>query len=249
MVVFDDDSELQGEVVGRNGSVDLALIRIYPQRPLPVVAFGNSASIRAGEDVVVLGFPAGGAPGLVSASKGIISSISVFPNEVEYIQTDAAINPGNSGGPLINPEGQVVGINTWGPVTPPSGRPIQNIGYAISSNFARDWLPNLMAGYKTDTLTFTVPAGKLHEITFNAAPGAEFSFSWNANLDLNFRISDPSGRWVANELHVEIGEGSLATTASGRYSLVFDNTFSIFAPKTVTLYYAIVPPGVSAPGS
>ena len=248
-VVFGDGSKLQGEVVGRNGSVDLALIRIYPQRPLPVVALGNSASIGAGEDVVALGFPAGGAPGIVSASKGIVSSVSVFPDDVEYIQTDAAINPGNSGGPLINPEGQVVGINTRRPDTTPSGRPIQNIGYAISSNFARFWLPYLMAGYKTDTLTFTVSAGELHEIAFNAGPGTEFSFSWDADLDLNFRISDPSGRWVADELRVESGEGSLVTDATGLYSLVFDNTFSILTPKTVTLYYVIAPPGLSKSGS
>ena len=135
---------MQGEVVGKGGFVDLAVVRINTTLPLTALNLADSDQVQVGENVLVLGFPARGTTGEISVSEGIVSSRGVSANpvvaqdgcpyEVEYIQTDAAINPGNSGGPLTNSQGQVIGVNTWRPEVTSSGRRIEGIGYAISSN-------------------------------------------------------------------------------------------------------------------
>ena len=124
----------------------------------------------------------------------------------------------------------------------PSGRPITGINYAITSNFARDWLPDLTSGLKTDIASFEVQAGKTFEIPFDVKADTEFQYSFTANLDLDIRILDPSGRSVIEENRVESAEGSLVARSSGRYWLVFDNSFSIFADKRVDLAYLVTPP-------
>ena len=241
-VVLHDGSQMQGVVVGRNGVVDLAVIYVDTKKSLSSIDLANSDLVQVGQDVTALGFPSGGTRGTVSVSKGIVSAKAVHGNDVEYIQTDAAINPGNSGGPLINSRGQVVGVNTWGVDWTPSGRPITGINYAITSNFARDWLPDLTSGLKTDIASFEVQAGKTFEIPFDVKADTEIQYSFTANLNLDFGILDPSGRWVVEESRVESTEGSLIARSSGRYWIVFDNSFSIFADKRVDLAYLVTPP-------
>ena len=94
---------------------------------------------------------------------------------MDYIQTDTAINPGNSGGPLINAKGEVVGVNTWRPDQTASGRPIENIGFAISSNFVSQWLPKLMKGVDADSAAFKVLARKVYEIPLEIEEGRKSS--------------------------------------------------------------------------
>ena len=111
-VILKDGKELDAEIVGRDANTDLALIKIQPERDLPVLKFGNSDSLSVGEWVLAIGNPFGLAhtvtAGVVSAKGRVIGS---GPYD-DFIQTDASINPGNSGGPLINMAGEVVGINT-----------------------------------------------------------------------------------------------------------------------------------------
>ena len=241
-VVFYDGRSVEGDVVGSNILVDLAVIRVGGERSLTSLELADSEQVNVGDDVWALGFPDGGAPGAVNVTKGIVSAIPVYgPNDVEYVQTDTAINPGNSGGPLISSQGQVVGINTRRPDETPSGRPIQNIGFAISSNFLRDSLPSLMNGLVVAHTLFKVPAGATHEIPLEVEAGAEVAYKWKASLDLNFGISDPTGSFIVIRRRVESAEGTFVANTSGRYSLVFDNTFSLFAQKTVNLKYAVAP--------
>ena len=100
------------DIVGRDPSTDLALLKIEAKHQLPVAALGNSDDLKVGEWVVAIGSPFGlehtVTDGIVSAKGRVIGS---GPYD-DFIQTDASINPGNSGGPLINMKGQVVGINT-----------------------------------------------------------------------------------------------------------------------------------------
>lgn len=242
-VVLHDGRSVEGDVVGSNILVDLAVIRVVGEGSLTVLELADSEQVNVGDDVWALGFPAGGAPGTVTITKGIVSAIPVYePNDVEYIQTDTATNPGNSGGPLISSQGQVVGINTWWLDETPSGRPIQNIGFAISSNFLRDLLPSLMNGLVVAHTLFKVLAGVTHEIRLNVEAGAEVAYKWEARLDLNFRISDPTDNFIVTRRRVESAEGTFVANTSGHYNLVFDNTFSLFAQKTVNLIYAVVPP-------
>src|SRR4030095_3796692 len=91
---------------------DLAIIRIAPDRPLPVLEFGDSDAMEMGDRVLAFGAPFGLAgtvtAGIVSA-KGRNLRLNMYE---DFIQTDAALNPGNSGGPRVSLEGKVVGITS-----------------------------------------------------------------------------------------------------------------------------------------
>jgi putative serine protease PepD len=118
-VSFSDGSTATGDVVGTSASYDIAVLRIDAQK-LPALDLGNSDSVVVGDSVVAIGSPLGLSgtvtSGIVSAKDRPVtaggqggSGDSAYINA---IQTDAAINPGNSGGPLVNLEGQVVGVNS-----------------------------------------------------------------------------------------------------------------------------------------
>ena len=124
--------EYDAEVVGRDPNTDLALIKIEGAEDLKAMPMGDSDELKVGTWVVAIGSPFGleqtVTAGIVSAKGRIIGS---GPYD-DFIQTDASINPGNSGGPLINMQGEVVGINT---AIVASG---QGIGFAIPINMARE---------------------------------------------------------------------------------------------------------------
>jgi serine protease Do len=126
-VNFNDGTRLKAEVVGRDPKVDLAVLRVKPDKPLKAVSFGDSNASRVGDWVIAIGNPFGFG-GTVTA--GIVSARNraLGGNYDNYIQTDASINRGNSGGPLFNMSGQVIGINTA--IISPSGGSI-GIGFAI----------------------------------------------------------------------------------------------------------------------
>jgi Do/DeqQ family serine protease len=126
-----DGRILPARLVGRDPSTDLALIRVEAKNLTPA-RFADSDSVRVGEWVVAIGSPFGLG---YTVTTGVVSAKGrggVGVNSVEdYLQTDASINPGNSGGPLVNLDGQVLGINTM-----IVGRG-QGIGFAVPSNLAR----------------------------------------------------------------------------------------------------------------
>jgi len=132
-VIFTDGRKLKAEVIGKDAKVDLAVLRVKPDKPLKAVKFGDSDKMRIGDWVMAIGNPfgLGGSvtAGIVSARNRDISDQSYG----QYIQTDAAINKGNSGGPLFNMAGEVIGINTA--ILSPSGGSI-GIGFAVPSNMA-----------------------------------------------------------------------------------------------------------------
>jgi serine protease Do len=139
-VVLKDKREFDAKVVGRDPQTDLTLIKIDAKEDLPTVRLGSSSKLLVGEWVAAIGSPFGleqtVTAGIVSAKGRVIGS---GPYD-DFIQTDASINPGNSGGPLINMNGEVVGINT---AIIASG---QGIGFAIPIDLANGIIEQL----KTD---------------------------------------------------------------------------------------------------
>jgi serine protease Do len=122
---------LEATVVGADREADLALLKITAPAPLPVLKFADSEQLKQGQIVLAFGNPLGLEN---SVSMGVVSSVGrqVKPDDpMIYIQTDAPINPGNSGGPLINSNGEVVGINTF--ILTQSGGS-EGIGFAIPAN-------------------------------------------------------------------------------------------------------------------
>jgi serine protease Do len=128
-VILHDDKEYDAQIIGTDPMTDLALIKIDVKNLSPL-KFGSSSNAKVGSWVVAIGSPFGleqtVTAGIISAKGRIIGS---GPYD-DFIQTDASINPGNSGGPLLNLEGEVIGINT---AIIKSG---QGIGFAIPSDLA-----------------------------------------------------------------------------------------------------------------
>jgi len=107
-----DGQSYWGQVLRRDKTTDLAVIKINSSRRFQPMQLGNAGSIDRGDTVIALGFPFGDALGRdYTATWGRVSSRRTH-NGVAWIQTDASINPGNSGGPLLNRSGQVIGVNT-----------------------------------------------------------------------------------------------------------------------------------------
>ena len=101
-----------GNVLERNASADLAVVKIDGNVSFDDIVVGDPAKARVGDEVLALGFPLADRIGSnLTVTRGIISSTREVAG-VNLFQTDAAINPGNSGGPLVNMDGQVIGVNT-----------------------------------------------------------------------------------------------------------------------------------------
>jgi serine protease Do len=147
-----DNRSFDAQLVGRDPQTDLAVIKITAAS-LPTVPLGNSAALRPGDWVVAIG-NALDLPGGPTVTQGVVSATgrdeqeppsqsapnTAGPTLYDLIQTDAAINPGNSGGPLVNLQGQVVGINTLG------SSQAQGIGFAISIDGAKPIIDQLRHG-------------------------------------------------------------------------------------------------------
>jgi len=107
-----DGTRLRAELIYRSPDIDMAVLRVTPSKPLPTITFGDSDTMKQGDQVIAIGNPLG-LSGTVTT--GIISARDRDIHETEldsFMQIDASINPGNSGGPLFNTKGEVVGMNT-----------------------------------------------------------------------------------------------------------------------------------------
>lgn len=139
-VTLANEKEYRGTLVGADPKTDLALLKIDGPEHLTVIALGDSDELHVGEWVLAIGNPFGldhtVTAGIVSAKGRHIGRGSYD----QFIQTDASINPGNSGGPLINLQGEVVGINTA--IYSRTGGNV-GIGFAIPINVAKELMPQL----------------------------------------------------------------------------------------------------------
>jgi len=143
-VLLDSGKKYRARLVGTDPKTDLAVIKISASEPLPHVTFGDSDKVEVGEWVVAIGHPRGldqtVTQGIISAKhrRGIMDP-STYQ---DFLQTDAAINPGNSGGPLLNLDGEVIGVNAA--IASESGG-FEGIGFAIPINMALHIAKNLIA--------------------------------------------------------------------------------------------------------
>ena len=148
-----------GEVLERDTISDLALVKIGDIQRFEAIPIGDPERVRVGDEVLALGFPLADRIGSdLTVTRGIVSSKRT-EGGVEQFQTDAAINPGNSGGPLVNSSGEVIGVNTSRIEETSGGRPVANIGFAVSVSELAGRLPSLgtreVANLVTPTPTIT----------------------------------------------------------------------------------------------
>ncbi len=179
-VLLANGEEYPAKLVGADPKTDLAVIKIEAKKPLPYVVFGDSDKLKVGEWVVAIGHPRGLDQ---TVTQGIISAkhrqgITDPSSYQDFLQTDAAINPGNSGGPLLNLEGQVIGVNAA--IASQSGG-FEGIGFAIPSNMALHVAKQLIANGKVQRGWFGV---SIQELT--------------PDLAKSFGLDRPKGALVAD---------------------------------------------------
>lgn len=141
-VTLKDGRDFVGQVLGQDDQTDVAVIKISASS-LPTVSMGNSDQLRPGEWAIAIGNPLGldntVTAGIVSSTERSGADLGAPNRRLNFIQTDAAINPGNSGGPLLNQQGQVIGMNT----AIIGGA--QGLGFAIPINTAQQIANQLIA--------------------------------------------------------------------------------------------------------
>ena len=144
LITLQNGTQVDGKVMGTDQVTDLALVKIDGFSGLETAKLGDSEDIQVGDWAIALGTPYGLEStvtlGIVSSLHRDINSLGFSDKRLDLIQTDAAINPGNSGGPLINSNGEVIGINTLVRSGPGAG-----LGFAIPINLASKVTNQLLA--------------------------------------------------------------------------------------------------------
>jgi Do/DeqQ family serine protease len=139
-VTLADEREFEASLVGTDSDSDLAVLKVDPDGPLPIAPMGDSDGILIGETVIAIGNPFGLSH---TVTTGVVSALGRSlqtdrQTYYDFIQTDASINPGNSGGPLLNVDGELIGVNTA------IYQKAQGIGFAIPANRARRIVDDLI---------------------------------------------------------------------------------------------------------
>lgn len=146
-VTLKDGRTLTGQVLGEDQVTDVAVVKIDANN-LPTIKLGNSDQLQPGEWAIAIGNPLGldntVTAGIISATGRSSAQVGVPDQRASFIQTDAAINPGNSGGPLLNQQGDVIGINTAIRAN------AQGLGFAIPINTAKRIADQLIATGRVD---------------------------------------------------------------------------------------------------
>ncbi|MEJ2476390.1 MAG: trypsin-like peptidase domain-containing protein [Desulfobacterales bacterium] len=167
-VTLQDEREFEAEIVGADPDFDLAVLRIQSKVVLPEVKMGSSDDLMIGETVIAIGNPFGFShtvtTGVISAlDRSIRTDDRVFH---EFIQIDASINPGNSGGPLLNINGELIGINTA------IYAKAQGIGFEVIEPWIGIIVQNIDAGLSR-YLNVPAKSGVLIKIVENGSPAAK----------------------------------------------------------------------------
>ena len=170
MVGFQNGQRVEGRVVGLDPITDLAVVRL-PAGNWPVAALGNSDNLQVGDWAIAVGNPFGldhtVTLGIISSLNRNASKLGITDKRLDLIQTDAAINPGNSGGPLLNSDGEVVGINTLVRSGPGAG-----LGFAIPINRARSIAQQLASSGRVSHAMIGVGLDLVRGSGGTMAPGA-----------------------------------------------------------------------------
>ena len=137
IVGLTNGKKLKGKVIGQDFFTDIALIKIEGKGPWLKASLGDSTKIKVGDWAIAVGNPFGlentVTLGIISNLKRNVTQLGIYDKKLDLIQTDAAINPGNSGGPLLNSNGEVIGINTLIRSGPGAG-----LSFAIPINKAKE---------------------------------------------------------------------------------------------------------------
>ena len=180
-VTLKDGRTFTGEVMGTDPITDVAAIKIEATE-LPVAPLGNTEALSPGQWAIAIGNPLGldntVTAGIISALDRSSSQVGISDKRVQFIQTDAAINPGNSGGPLLNANGEVIGMNTAIRAN------AQGLGFAIPIETAKRISDELFASGEVQHPYLGIQMMNLNE---------ELKESLNSDPRANFKIEEDEG--------------------------------------------------------
>ncbi len=184
-VTLKDGRSFAGEVVGTDPVTDIAVVKI-DARDLPTVTISDSDQLQPGEWAIAIGNPLGldstVTAGIISATGRSSRDVGVPDKRVDFIQTDAAINPGNSGGPLLNLNGQVIGVNTA------IIQGAQGLGFAIPINTVQRISADLLDDGQVEHAYLGIQMVTL---------SPEIKENINANPNSPFAVDDEEGILIA----------------------------------------------------
>ena len=180
-VTLKDGRTFQGKVLGTDPVTDVAVVKVNANN-LPTVKLGNSNALQPGETAIAIGNPFGldntVTEGIISATGRSSGQVGVPNQRVSFIQTDAAINPGNSGGPLLDAQGEVIGMNTA------IIQGAQGLGFAIPIDTAQQIANQLVHSGKVEHAYLGIQMVKLTP---------EIKQEINANPNSGLSVSEDQG--------------------------------------------------------
>jgi serine protease Do len=243
-VVLYDDRELRATIVGVDDKTDIAVLKVEASDLVPA-KLGNSDDMKVGQWVLAIGSPFGldqtVTAGIISA-KGRVTGIIGSGGYEDFLQTDAAINPGNSGGPLVNMQGQVIGINTAIASRGGMGAGNVGVGFAIPSNMASSIMQNIRAnggkvvrGYLGAAIQ-NMNAGLADSFGFNGRRGVligsvfENSPAQKAGLREGDIVTELNGRPVETQSQLRNSIAALAPNSKAQLGIFRDGK-----PQKVTV--------------
>ena len=147
VVGLTNGKKLKAKLIGQDFFTDIAVLKIEGEGPWPIAKLGDSTKIKVGDWAIAVGNPFGlentVTLGIISNLNRNVTQLGIYDKKLELIQTDAAVNPGNSGGPLLNSNGEVIGINTLIRSGPGAG-----LSFAIPINKAKEIADQLIKNGK-----------------------------------------------------------------------------------------------------
>lgn len=207
-VSLSNGKSVPGTVIGADALSDLAVVKIDPQKDIPVAKFGDSATLQVGEPAIAIGNPLG-LEFKGSVTTGVISALQRTIDDQEQrfplIQTDAAINPGNSGGALVNAEGFVIGINS----AKIAKTGVEGMGFAIPIDQAKPILKSLMEKGKVIRPYLGILA-----IDKSSAAKLNISFSGEGMLVFKIASDGPAAKsdLAPGDIITKIGDHKIEST-------------------------------------
>jgi serine protease Do len=241
-VKLSDGKVIEAKLVGRDPLADLAVVKIEASdlRPLK---FADPADVRVGQDVVAIGFGMFfELEGMPSVTKGVVSALRRSQSELrgdnyvslgDLIQTDAAINHGNSGGPLLNLQGQVVGVNTLTEAN------TQGIHFAVSGQLARQISKMLIADGKVERANLGLVAVSISRQIAGTETRARFSLAEGAFVE-SVQTDSPAAKAGIQPLDIieRLGDFTIRSEGDLNTALLW-----LRPGQTARIVYRRYPPG------
>lgn len=225
-------------VAGLSSAADVAILRATTS--LKPLQWGDASTLAQGQSVGAVGYPRGIETLLPSVASGLVSRIVNISGQ-RIIQTDTAVSPGNSGGPVFDECGRVIGMVTEKSFDPE----VEGVALAVAEDSVRAALPDARAHplIACNARELNVPAGESSWWGFEALPvgsrmPGEFSVEARASgepLDVRFHFEDQFGQPTGGVFQDPQRKFTLSGSPGGAHKIVFDNSYSVFTSKNITI--------------